>query len=317
MEGRRLARAAVAAGHAVVDAAALAALVGLLLAGSYALWDSAQVDAAARSVRWAALKPDGAGGARAFEGLRRRNPDVCGWLELYGTEIDQPICWSADGSRYLDHDASGAWSLSGALFAMAPSEPGLSGARTIVFGHHMDGGAMFGQLGDYADEGFFQKHRFGRLWSRGRWEGVEVVGHIACRAFDDGVYGGAPDDAAALARALLARSHPRQEGASLDGRRVLLLSTCSTDGTDARDVVVALLGGEPRCDDAANAAPSPVTIAALPGADPLEAPGICAAASLAVAAASGLLLRRDGAGPRPRSRRHRGRWSFRRISRPG
>ena len=97
-----------------------------------------------------------------FDALRAVNPDIYAWLRIEGTDIDYPLVQSAeDDSFYLDHDSDGVYNVNGALF----SENEFNGTDmkdpvTIIYGHHMRDGAMFGTLQqDYSDESFFAEHR--------------------------------------------------------------------------------------------------------------------------------------------------------------
>ena len=97
-----------------------------------------------------------------FNALQAVNPDIYAWLRIEGTDIDYPLVQSAsDDSFYLDHDSDGVYNVNGALF----SENEFNGTDmkdpvTIIYGHHMRDGAMFGTLQqDYSDESFFAEHR--------------------------------------------------------------------------------------------------------------------------------------------------------------
>lgn len=93
-----------------------------------------------------------------FDALRARNPDIYGWLEIAGTNISYPIVQSAvDDAFYLNHNSDGAYSANGAIFSeSAYNSDDFSDPVTILYGHHMSSGAMFGDLQRYyTDSAFF------------------------------------------------------------------------------------------------------------------------------------------------------------------
>lgn len=100
-----------------------------------------------------------------YRELKADNQDVCGWISIEGTEISYPILQNAnDNSYYLNHDASGAESESGAIFIENYNSPDFSDFLTVLYGNRMDDGSMFGELLEYEDPAFFEKHRNIRIF---------------------------------------------------------------------------------------------------------------------------------------------------------
>ena len=59
-------------------------------------------------------KPDTAeDGGASFEELRAVNPDVCAWLTLDHTNIDQPILQGKDNLSYINTDVYGNFAMAG------------------------------------------------------------------------------------------------------------------------------------------------------------------------------------------------------------
>ena len=96
-----------------------------------------------------------------FTALQAENPDIYAWLDIPGTDISYPVVQNRrDDTLYLDHDSSGEVSSQGALFtehvynALDFSDP-----ATVIYGHRMRNGAMFGQLQQiYSDPDGFTEH---------------------------------------------------------------------------------------------------------------------------------------------------------------
>ena len=95
-----------------------------------------------------------------FDGLREINPEIIGWIYVPGTQIDYPICKGSDNSYYLTHSFRRNRNALGAIFALADTAENLSDAHTILYGHNMRSGKMFGELSNYGQESFRDQYPF-------------------------------------------------------------------------------------------------------------------------------------------------------------
>ena len=83
-----------------------------------------------------------------FEALQDVNEDIYAWIYIEGTDIDYPVCQSPTNDEfYLDHNSDGDYSSAGAVF----SEHEFNGIDfsdpvTVLYGHHMSNGDIFGNL---------------------------------------------------------------------------------------------------------------------------------------------------------------------------
>lgn len=95
-----------------------------------------------------------------FEGLQEINPDIVGWIFVPGTQIDYPICKGSDNSFYLTHSFRRSSNALGAIFVPAETSDTLEDANTIIYGHNMRSGRMFGELSNYAEKSFRDQYPF-------------------------------------------------------------------------------------------------------------------------------------------------------------
>lgn len=93
-----------------------------------------------------------------FEALRKINPDVVGWLYYEGTKIDYPVVQGRDNDKYLHTMFDGSYGDFGTLFADAVTEDSFRQFNTIVYGHHMRNGSMFGDLKNLKDDSYCIEH---------------------------------------------------------------------------------------------------------------------------------------------------------------
>ena len=110
------------------------------------------------------LKPDTAeDGGASFEELRAVNPDVCAWLTLDHTNIDQPILQGKDNLSYINTDVYGNFAMAGSIFLDSGCDNGFREPYALLYGHHMADHKMFGDLDLYEDRVFFDQNTTGEL----------------------------------------------------------------------------------------------------------------------------------------------------------
>ena len=92
-----------------------------------------------------------------FDSLRENYPGVVAWIRSDDLEtIDYPIMQGSDNDFYLHNDASGAASVDGSIFLDYRNTPDFSSdLYSIVYGHNMRDGSMFGTLTSYQDGAFY------------------------------------------------------------------------------------------------------------------------------------------------------------------
>ena len=78
--------------------------------------------------------------------------DLVGWLTIDGTDIDYPVMQGSDNAEYLSKDPYGGYSATGSIFLDSRSSPDFTDSFSIIYGHHMDYGRLFGALDDFLDE---------------------------------------------------------------------------------------------------------------------------------------------------------------------
>jgi len=221
----------------------LTVILLLLVYGCYAIWDSDQVYSAAKSANYESYKPTGLDGVNSFQQLQELNPDVTAWLTVYGTNIDYPIVQGEDNLKYVNTDAKGRYSLSGAIFLDNDSSPDFSDFNSIVYGHHMAKQVMFGEIGLFADESYFEARRYGMLYYGGQEYGLEFFAFVRTDAYDNSIYRtrvpvGVANRQAYLNTLTRKAMHLRQDVPVTADDRIVLLSTCTATMTNGRDILI-------------------------------------------------------------------------------
>ncbi len=110
----------------------------------------------------AKYRPDGE--RPTLEELVEMNPDVRGWITIDDTHIDYPVVQGKDNTEYLNKDVMGEFSLAGAIYLSAENSRDFSDPFNMLYGHHVEGGAMFTDVLEFKDASFFKTHKEGTLW---------------------------------------------------------------------------------------------------------------------------------------------------------
>ena len=196
--------------------------LGLLAAIAYSgarLWALDEEIKAERSLHIELLqhKPEPApgNGENPLTRLREQNSDIIGWITVPYTNIDYPIVQAKDNAYYLRRDLNGNIAKPGTIFMDCRCASDGSG-YSIIYGHNMKSGAMFGTLARFGEKTFFDAHPGGRILFEDGWHTIEFFDFRVVNENDSAVY-----------------SVPETT------ERMVALSTCSYSFQDAR---MALLG---------------------------------------------------------------------------
>ena len=254
MKAEMTGKKAIKAVNSIVNLALLTVIMLLSTFAGYALWDSNQIHQAADKSHYAAYKPTMADEGKSFRELQALNAEVFAWLSVYGTNIDYPVAQGQDNMKYVNTNAEGLYSLSGAIFLDCGNSKDFSDFNSILYGHHMAKQVMFGEIGSFADREMFDSHKYGNLYFDGKDHGIEFFAFVHTDAYDSAVF--APDvregQRQACLDGLLAKAtHKRDIGVTAQDR-ILLLSTCSSSSTNGRDILIGRITEEVFADPTIN-----------------------------------------------------------------
>ncbi len=90
--------------------------------------------------------------------LRSVNGDVVGWIVIPGTKVNYPVLQKNDNDYYLTRTWKGESSSVGSIFVDYRNTPGFGDDNTLIYGHNMRNGSMFGGLKYYINDGHWEAH---------------------------------------------------------------------------------------------------------------------------------------------------------------
>lgn len=183
-----------------------------------------------------------------YSSIYNENSDTIGWLKIDGTGIDNVVMYAPDEiEKYLHADFYGNYSYRGCLYVDEYSDI-LRSDNLIIYGHNMKDGSMFGSLMNYADEGFYEKHKyisFDTIYEKQTYEVVAAIktaipaaGEECFRYYE---YTGS-DDVKMFNEYVEFIEENRlypTDAKLLEGDSILTLSTCAYHADDGRFIVVA------------------------------------------------------------------------------
>lgn len=79
-----------------------------------------------------------------FESLQSINPEVIAWIQIPALDISYPVAKGTDNAYYLHHMINGETNKSGSIFMDYHNQEDFTDRNTIIYGHNMRDGSMFG-----------------------------------------------------------------------------------------------------------------------------------------------------------------------------
>ena len=145
--------------HKTIDWTAAIVSLLMFLICLYAMIDAYNVYEGANDKSLLKVKPK----AGNTQMLRELSDDAVAWLTVDDTRIDYPVMQGKTNAEYLNKNPYGDFSLAGSIFLDSRNDKSFGDDYSMIYGHHMEYGAMFGSLDDYADKGYLESHNKGTL----------------------------------------------------------------------------------------------------------------------------------------------------------
>lgn len=95
-----------------------------------------------------------------FNELIKVNPDIAGWLKIRALDISYPVVQGEDNDFYLHRTFEKEDNFAGCLFMNYENRKDFTDRNTVIYGHNMKNGSMFGKLKQFGDEEVFNKSKF-------------------------------------------------------------------------------------------------------------------------------------------------------------
>lgn len=174
-----------------------------------------------------------------FNALFKENSHVVGWIQTEGTAMNYPIVQAADNDYYLYRMFNGVRNSAGSIYLDYRNSASFTDLNTIIYGHNMNNGTMFGTLKHYRSQSYYNQHPNIRIYTPSGNYTIAVVAGFKTDT-SSGVYR-IPKTTKQLAKLheeVINQSTFRAQTALQAGDRLVTLSTCADSGGDTTRYVV-------------------------------------------------------------------------------
>lgn len=115
--------------------------------------------------------------------IQKINPDIVGWIEINGTNINYPVLQGKDDEYYLTHNYKKQKSEKGSIFLSKSYDWSLPSSNLLIYGHNLTNGQMFKDLLKYSDEEFYKKHPIIRFTTNNKDTEFEIISVFKSRVY--------------------------------------------------------------------------------------------------------------------------------------
>lgn len=187
-----------------------------------------------------------------FSELREQNEDIYAWIIVPGTQVDYPVVQSETDNYYLDHNLDHSTGYPGCIYSNQCNVKDFSDYNTVLYGHNMKNGSMFGCLHSFEEQEFFNENSEITVYTEEKCLIYEIYAAVK---FTDAYIPAYYDTTTADGRdkflaAVIEESensvvsHINENIEILPEDKVITLSTCVKGEDDKRYLVVGVLRDE-------------------------------------------------------------------------
>jgi sortase B len=233
-------------GNRLLNAVIAVLLVVALLYGGFGLWDTWNIyNRAGLDSDLLKYKPTITGEDKpnpSLSELQKINPDVCAWLTVDDTNIDYPVVQGKTNLEYVNQAIDKSFSLSGSIFLDYRNANDFSDSFSLIYGHHMDGDVMFGEIPYFLKSKYFKEHTTGTLCTIEHTYNIQWFACLKTTSYDKKIYNPtAYTDKTSMSELLeyikTKSTRYRDIGVSASDK-IVALTTCSTAATNGRVILV-------------------------------------------------------------------------------
>lgn len=240
MELKRIARLARAGDRVLTWFAGFLVLL-MLLYGGYSLWDTNNVmNGGFISDELLHYKPTGTNDCARLQDLMAKIPTLSDGSPSMAPTSTIPLFREKITRNTSTKRVGGVCGLGSGVLDTRNSRA-MTDPYNLLYAHHMDNGAMFGDVDRFLDRGFFEVHRTGTLYTKDGAFRLRIVAVCSFAASDDIIFGPGNLDQASM-QTLLTHISQTAVHADMDDvgpdSRIIALSTCS-DKTNGRRALIA------------------------------------------------------------------------------
>lgn len=117
--------------------------------------------------------------------LYKINNDIVGWLKIENTNMNYPVMQTKDRpDYYLRKNFYKEYSVFGTPYIDENCDIE-NGNNLIIYGHHINGNKMFGELENYKNEEYYNKHKFIKFYTLNEKAEYEIISVFKTTVYND------------------------------------------------------------------------------------------------------------------------------------
>lgn len=175
-----------------------------------------------------------------YETLYNMNSEFKAWIIVPGTNVNYPVMKGEDNDYYLKNSLNMAPINGGSIFFAYDIPNQLDALNTVIHGHHMKNGSMFGTLKKYNKQNFFNNNPYIYVVTKDKTYKYQIFSvYTDLVSTDPYQYGfTSPSEFVQYLNNLQDKSlFQREMDPFTDKDKIVTLSTCSYDFNDARMLI--------------------------------------------------------------------------------
>lgn len=167
-----------------------------------------------------------------FQALRSVNEDVIGWIYIEALDgISYTVVKGSDNSYYLHMTYEKNYNFAGTIFIDCENRGDFSDCNTLVYGHNMKNGSMFGQLRKFSqDPETYKKSKYFWIFTPEKDYRYEIISAYTTGVNSDTytLFKGPGTEFEEYLNTIVSRSEIQTEAENLNIKdKVVTLSTCT------------------------------------------------------------------------------------------
>lgn len=118
-----------------------------------------------------------------FDELCKVNQQIYAWIFIPGTCVNYPILQNdIEEDYYLDHNLDGSSGYPSCIYTHPRNQKDFNDPDTVIYGHNMKDGSMFGSLKNYKEKAYAKNHKYLYIYTP---EKVITYEYLAAYEYDD------------------------------------------------------------------------------------------------------------------------------------
>lgn len=173
-----------------------------------------------------------------FASIQEQNPDIVAWIKMKGIDISYPVAYGSDNEYYLHHTMEKTYNFAGCIFIEHSNKKNLSDDNTILYGHNMKNGSMFGKLKYYSEQDAMETSPYFWLYTKEHIYKYEIFSSSIVGATSDAytIRFGKEESFQKYLDKMVEQSRIKTDVKVTSGDKIVTLSTCT--GNDATRCIV-------------------------------------------------------------------------------